>query len=307
MSSIEAPMPGDGSARMLDGRSIADELLERVKERVGRFRFRRGRAPGLAVVLVGSDAASRIYVRKKREACERVGIRSGPYDLPVSTSQEELLELVDALNADASVDGILVQMPLPAHIDGETVIERIAPEKDVDGFHPFNVGRLATRLPALRPCTPRGVMKLLDHTRDILQGKHAVVVGASNHVGRPMSLELLAENCTVTTCHVYTQDLPRYVAGADVLVVAAGKANLIRGEWVKEGATVIDVGINRLADGSLRGDVDFEGARRRAAWITPVPGGVGPMTVATLLENTVDAAEGLFYKQAARDMFNQLL
>lgn len=299
--------PDYGKARILDGNIIAENLLDQVNERVTGFQLRHERAPGLAVVLVGSDEASRIYVRKKRTACERVGIESGPYDLPISTSQQELLSLVDKLNTDPSVDGILVQMPLPAHIDSEAVIERIAPEKDVDGFHPFNMGRLATQLPALRPCTPRGVMKLLEHTKQILQGKHAVVVGSSNHVGRPMSLELLAHNCTVTTCHIYTQDLPLYLATADILVVAAGKANLIKGEWIKEGAIVIDIGINRLADGSLSGDVDFENARQRADWITPVPGGVGPMTVATLLENTVDAAEGLYYKLAAKDMFNQLL
>lgn len=304
---MEARRPDDGRARTLNGKAIADDLLEQVRERVVQFRLRSERVPGLAVVLAGSDTASEIYVRKKREACERVGVHSGPYDLPVSTSQEELLKLVDELNADASVDGILVQTPLPNHIDADTVIGRITPEKDVDGFHPFNIGCLATRLPALRPCTPRGVMKLLDYTKDIIQGKHAVVVGASNHVGRPMSLELLAENCTVTTCHVYTQNLPRHVASADILVTAAGKANLIKGEWVKEGATVIDVGINRLPDGSLCGDVEFAEARKRAAWITPVPGGVGPMTVATLLENTVDAAEGIYHRQDAKDMYNQLL
>lgn len=299
--------PDNGKARMLDGKAIAESLLDQVKDRVTRFQLQHDRAPGLAVVLVGSDEASRIYVRKKRDACERVGIQDGPYDLLVSTSQQELLSLVDELNADPSIDGILVQMPLPAPIDGEAVIERIAPEKDVDGFHPFNMGRLATQLPALRPCTPSGVMKLLEHTKHILQGKHAVVVGASNHVGRPMSLELLAENCTVTTCHVYTRDLPLYLAAADILVVAAGKANLVKGEWIKEGAIVIDTGQTVDADGSLCADVEFENARRRAAWITPVPGGVGPMTVATLLENTMDAAEGLYYKQSVKDMFNQLL
>ena len=304
---MEARKLGGTRARTLDGKAIADELLEGLKGRVEGFRRRNGRPPGLAVVLVGSDAASEIYVGKKREACERVGIRSDPFDLPVSTSQEELLGLVDDLNADPSIDGILVQMPLPAHIDDETVIERIVPHKDVDGFHPFNIGRLATQLPALRPCTPRGVMKMLRRTREMLQGKHAVVVGASNHVGRPMSLELLAEDCTVTTCHIYTRDLPRLVSDADILVVAVGKPGLIRGEWVKKGATVIDVGINRLPDGSLRGDVEFEEARERAAWITPVPGGVGPMTVATLLENAVDAAENLFYRRSAKDLFNQLL
>lgn len=294
-------------AQILDGKTIADDLLQTLRIRVGEFRLQQERVPGLAVVLVGTDPASSVYVRKKREACELVGMKSEPLNLPVSTSQEELLELIDKLNADPSVDGILVQMPLPAHIDSDTVLERINPEKDVDGFHPFNMGRLAVQLPALRPCTPRGVMKLLRHTKDVLQGKHAVVVGASNHVGRPMSLELLGADCTVTTCHVYTQDLLLFVASADILVVAVGKPNLIRGEWVKRGATVIDIGINRLPNGSLCGDVDFAEARQRAAWITPVPGGVGPMTVATLLENTMEAAEKLHYSRSTKDNFNQLL
>jgi methylenetetrahydrofolate dehydrogenase (NADP+)/methenyltetrahydrofolate cyclohydrolase len=278
-----------------------------LQERVARLRPRLGRVPGPAVVLVGSDAASRIHVRKKRGVCERVAIRSGPHDLPVGTTQEELLKLVDEFNADASaVDGILVQMPLSANIDDETVIEHIAPKKDVEGFHPFNIGRLATKLPALRLCTPRGVMKLLGHTRNIHQGQHAVVVG-SNHVGRPMSLELLAENCTVTTCHVYTQDLPQYVAGADSLVVAGGKANLIRDVWVKEGGNRdrrrhqspsrrLTARGHEFRRSATAGSLDHSG-----------PGGVGLMTLATHLENTVDAAEGLYYKQAARAMFNQLL
>ncbi len=304
---MEACRWSDKRAGTLDGKAIADELLGGLKRRAEGFRRRTGRPPGLSVVLVGSDPASEIYVGKKRQVCERVGIRSDPLDLPVSTPPEELLELIDGLNADPSIDGILVQMLLPAHIDGETVIGRILPQKDVDGFHPFNIGHLATRLPALRPCTPRGVMKMLHETRDLLQRKHAVVVDASNHVGRPMSLELLAAECTVTTCHVYTRDLPRLVADAEVLVVAVGKPGLIRGEWVRQGATVIDVGINRLADGSLCGDVEFEEARRRAAWISPVPGGVGPMTVATLLENAVHAAENLFYKTPAKDLLNELV
>jgi methylenetetrahydrofolate dehydrogenase (NADP+)/methenyltetrahydrofolate cyclohydrolase len=295
-------------ARILDGQAIANDSLEKLKERASRFRTQHDRPPGLSVVLVGSDQASSVYVRKKREACERVGIESRQFDLPADTSQEEMLAIVDKLNEDPATDGILVQLPLPAHIDGDSVLERVAPHKDVDGFHPFNLGRLAARLPGLRCCTPHGVMKLLHHTKDMLQGKHAVVVGASNHVGRPMSLELLAADCTVTTCHAFTQDLLLFVASADILIVAVGKPNLIRGEWVKRGATVIDIGINRMPDGSLCGDVDFAEARQRAAWITPVPGGVGPMTVATLLENTVDAAEELYYGEpSATDKFNQLL
>lgn len=294
--------------KILDGKAIADDTLEKLKERISQFHTQHERPPKLAVVLVGADPASTVYVRKKREACERVGIESGPFDLPTTTSEEELLSLVDRLNDDPYTDGILVQLPLPAHIDSNSIVERIAPHKDVDGFHPFNMGRLASNLPGLRPCTPHGVMNLLHETKDMLQGKHAVVVGSSNHVGRPMGLELLAADCTVTTCHVFTQDLLLFVASADILVVAVGKPGLIRGEWIKRGATVIDIGINRMPDGSLSGDVSFDEARERAGWITPVPGGVGPMTVATLLENTMDAAEMLYYGQPSdKDKFNQLL
>lgn len=297
-----------GKGQILDGKAVADATLEKLKSRVSQFQLQYERAPKLAVVLVGSDPASTVYVSKKREACERTGMESGPFDLPSSTSEEELLSLVDQLNEDPYTDGILVQLPLPAHINSNSVLERIAPHKDVDGFHPFNMGRLASNLLGLRPCTPHGVIKLLHETKEMLQGKHAVVVGSSNHVGRPMSLELLAADCTVTTCHIFTQDLMLFVASADILVVAVGKPNLIRGEWIKRGSTVIDVGINRMPDGSLCGDVRFDEARERAAWVTPVPGGVGPMTVATLLENTMDAAEMLYYGQGwDKDKFNQLL
>ena len=243
------------------------------------------------MVLIGDNPASEVYVANKRRACADTGILSRAHDLPETTSQQELLALIDELNADETVDGILVQLPLPPHIDTETVIERIRPDKDVDGFHPYNIGRLAVRLPLLRPCTPRGIMTLLQHTGVDLYGKEAVVVGASNIVGRPMSLELLLGGCTVTTCHRFTRDLAAQIARAEVLVVAVGKPGLVKGEWVRPGAVVIDVGMNRAADGRLIGDVEYAAAAERAAWITPVPGGVGPMTVATLLQNTLQATE----------------
>lgn len=278
------------SARILDGKALADTLLRDIAQAV-KADLASGRpAPGLAVILIGDDPASAIYVRNKRRACETAGVRSISYDLPAETSQSELLALIDRLNDDPQVDGILVQAPLPAHIDGETVIERIRPDKDVDGFHPYNIGRLAVRMPILRPCTPYGVMQLLAATGEPLRGKHAVVVGASNHVGRPMALELLMSGCTVTICHSATHDLASHVREADIVVAAVGRPELIKGAWIKPGATVIDVGINRLAGGRIVGDVEFAVARERAAWITPVPGGVGPMTVATLLANTLEAA-----------------
>lgn len=278
------------SARILDGKALADTLLRDIAQAV-KTDLDSGRpAPGLAVILIGDDPASAIYVRNKRRACETAGVRSISYDLPDKTSQSELLALIDRLNDDPQVDGILVQAPLPAHIDGETVVERIRPDKDVDGFHPYNIGRLAVRMPILRPCTPYGVMQLLAATGESLRGKHAVVVGASNHVGRPMALELLMSGCTVTVCHSATRDLASHVREADIVVAAAGRPELIKGAWIKPGATVIDVGINRLAGGRIVGDVEFAVARERAAWITPVPGGVGPMTVATLLANTLEAA-----------------
>ena len=278
------------SAKILDGKRIADSMLIDIRQQIQARAAKGLRAPSLAVILVGDDTASTIYVRNKRRACETAGVRSLSYDLPASTPQAELLALIQQLNDDANVDGILVQDPLPRHINSETVIECIHPDKDVDGFHPYNIGRLALRIPVLRSCTPRGIMTLLHTTTDDLKGKNAVVVGASNTVGRPMGLELLLAGCTVTTCHRFTHDLPAFVAAAEILVVAVGKPGLVKGEWVREGATVIDVGINRRADGSLCGDVEFEAAAQRAAWITPVPGGVGPMTVATLLANALEAA-----------------
>jgi len=281
------------TASIIDGRQVASEVRAGVARRVDERAAEGHRAPGLAVVLVGSDPASSIYVRNKRRACDEAGIRSFSFDLDADTPQHELLERIDALNADPEVDGILVQLPLPDHINSGTVIERIDPAKDVDGFHPYNIGRLAQRIPVLRPCTPRGVMNLLDHTGEEIKGRDAVIVGASNIVGRPMALELLMAGATVTVCHRFTRDLAEQVGRADLVVAAAGKPGLVQGEWIREGAIVIDVGMNRLEDGALCGDVGFDAAAERASWITPVPGGVGPMTVATLLHNTLLAAEYL--------------
>ncbi len=279
------------TARILDGKRIARELLDHVGRRVAKRIAEGKRVPGLAVVLVGSDPASTVYVRKKREACEQVGFQSFSYDLPATASQEELIALIDKLNADAAIHGILIQSPLPPHVDEDALVDRIDPGKDVDGFQAVNVGRLALRRFGLRPCTPKGVMTLLGHTDRPVRGRHAVIVGVSNHVGRPLMLELLIAGCTTTCCHKFTQDLAGFVAQADILVVAAGKPGLVKGAWIKPGAVVIDVGINRLEDGRLVGDVEFAPAAARASWITPVPGGVGPMTVATLIENTLEAAE----------------
>ena len=278
-------------AQILDGKAMADTLVAVIRDQVAAREAQVKRRPGLAVILVGDDAASAVYVRNKKRACERAGVMSVSHDLPATTTQNEVLALIDTLNADDTIDGILVQLPLPAHIDAEIVIERIRPDKDVDGFHPYNIGRLAVRMPTLRPSTPRGIMTMLRATGEELRGKHAVMVGASNIVGRPMSLELLLAGCTVTICHSATRDLESFVRAAEVLVVGVGRPRMIPGEWIREGAIVIDVGINRLPDGKLVGDVDFETAVKRAGWITPVPGGVGPMTVATLLENTLEAAQ----------------
>ena len=286
-------LAGFMTAKLIDGKAIAKGVKLAVKARIDIRRENNQRLPGLAVVLVGHDPASEIYVRNKRTACEQAGILSHVHDLPGETSEQTLLDLIDRLNADNGVDGILVQFPLPAHIDPDKVTERILPDKDVDGFHPYNIGRLALRRPSLRSCTPRGVITLLEHTGESFYGRQAVVVGASNHVGRPMVLELLLAGCTVTSCHRFTRDLEVHVGNAEILVVAVGKPGIVSGEWVKPGATVIDVGINRLDDGSLAGDIGFAEARERAGWITPVPGGVGPMTVATLMENTLYATEHL--------------
>lgn len=281
------------TAQLIDGNAAAKAKREIIRQRV-QIRTNAGkRAPGLAVVLVGNDPASEVYVSHKRKDCEQVGIISTAYDLPANTSQDALIALIDKLNANDQIDGILVQLPLPAGLNSDKILERIDPKKDVDGFHPFNVGRLAQRLPLLRPCTPAGVVDLLDGTGQDITGMHAVIVGASNIVGRPMGLELLLRGCTVTTCHRFTKDLASFVKQGDIVVVAVGKPGIVKGEWIKEGAIVIDVGINRLDTGKLIGDVDFDAASERAAFITPVPGGVGPMTRAKLLENTLFACEEL--------------
>ncbi len=281
------------SAQILDGKATAAALRNNIRLAVEKRVAAGKRPPGLAVILIGADPASAVYVGSKRRGCEEVGIKSVSHDLPTETTQAELLALIDSLNNDDSIDGILVQLPLPEHINTESVIERILPDKDVDGFHPYNIGRLAQRNPLLRPCTPKGIMTLLEQTGEDLRGKEAVIVGVSNIVGRPMGLELLLAACTTTSCHRMTKDLEFHVRRADILVVAVGRPDFIPGDWIKQGSIIIDVGINRLDNGKLTGDVDFEGAKEKAAWITPVPGGVGPMTVATLLENTLYAAEEL--------------
>jgi len=280
-------------ARILDGKRIADTLLDQLRVRVDARVAAGGSRPGLAVVLVGGDPASQSYVRNKRRAAEKVGIQAFDHDLPVGTTEAELIALIDTLNADPAVHGILVQLPLPGIPDATDIIHRIDPRKDVDGFHPENVGRLALRQFGLRPCTPRGITTLLAYTDRPVRGASATIVGVSNHVGRPMALELMIAGCTVTTCHRFTPPdvLRRHVGEADILVVAVGRPSLIPGDWVKPGAVVIDVGINRIEDGRLVGDVGFDAAAQRASWITPVPGGVGPMTVATLMQNTLEAAE----------------
>ncbi len=279
------------TAIIIDGKAIAEKIKNEIKEKIDQRLAKALPPPGLAVILVGSDPASEVYVRNKRNACAATGTLSRAHDLPEDITQKALLSLIDELNDDPEIHGILVQSPLPVHIDEETVIERIHPDKDVDGFHPYNIGRLTVRMPTLRSCTPYGVMKLLENIGSELKGKHAVVVGASNHVGRPMAMELLLAGCTITVCHRFTRNLAKHVAEADILVVAVGKPGIVKGEWVKPGSVVIDIGINRTESGKLIGDVDFEIASERAGWITPVPGGVGPMTVAILLSNTLKAAE----------------
>ena len=280
------------TAQIIDGKKVAADVRAEVKQKIETRLALGKRRPGLAVILIGSDPASQVYVNHKRKACAEVGIESRSYDLPSHTTQHELIELIDALNKDAAIDGILVQLPLPAHIDASLIIEQIDPSKDVDGFHPTNVGRLTLRIPSLRPCTPYGVIRLLESVGETFKGRHAVIVGASNIVGRPMALELLLAGATISICHRFsgtqTADL---VKQADIVVAAVGRPGLVKGEWIKPGATVIDVGINRLADGRLVGDVEFEAASERAAYITPVPGGVGPMTVAMLMQNTLEACE----------------
>lgn len=279
------------TANLLDGKALAKKMRAEMALDI-ETRVKEGHErPGLAVILVGHDPASEIYVRNKRLACEEIGIQSFYYSLPDTVQQGELVTLIQELNRNAQVDGILLQLPLPSSIDSDTLLEIIDPKKDVDGFHPYNLGRLAQRRPLIRPCTPFGVMMLLNSINHTYKDKHAVIIGASNIVGRPMALELLLEGCTITICHRFTSDLSLHVQSADILVSAVGKPGLIKGEWIKQGATVIDIGINRLPDGSIKGDIEFEAAKERAAWITPVPGGVGPMTIAALLKNTLIAAK----------------
>ncbi|MDQ6998418.1 MAG: bifunctional methylenetetrahydrofolate dehydrogenase/methenyltetrahydrofolate cyclohydrolase FolD [Mariprofundus sp.] len=277
------------NAQILDGKALAARMRQEIALDADAQSRKHGRKPGLAVILVGADPASEVYVRAKKTGCEKAGIASYSHELPADTTQQHLLGLITELNHDPKVDGILVQLPVPAHINPETIIEAIDPSKDVDGFHPYNLGRLAARQPALRSCTPYGCMKLIEETGIDLHGKECVIVGASNIVGRPMALELLLAGATVTVTHKFTSDLQSHVERADVLVAAAGKQGLIKGEWIKPGAIVVDVGIHRLEDGTLTGDVAFEDASKRAGWITPVPGGVGPMTITMLLANTVQA------------------
>jgi methylenetetrahydrofolate dehydrogenase (NADP+)/methenyltetrahydrofolate cyclohydrolase len=281
------------TAKIIDGKKEALFARDEVKEGVNTRATQGLRPPGLAVILIGLDPASKVYVNTKRKACDEVGFKSIAYDLPESIAENDVLELIQVLNANSEIDGILIQLPLPKHLNASIIVNSISPDKDVDGLHPYNMGRLAVRDPLLRPCTPKGIMRLLSTTDTELRGKEAVIVGASNMVGRPMALELLIAGCTVTSCHRFTLDLKKHVSSADILVVAVGRPNFIPGKWVKEKAIVIDVGINRSQSGSLVGDIEFEAACEKAAWITPVPGGVGPMTVASLLENTLYAANFL--------------
>lgn len=278
------------TAQIISGNAISAQIKSEIAAQIQAHLEQGRRAPGLAVVLVGADPASQIYVGNKRKSCEQIGIQSSSFDLPETTSEEELLALIEKLNQDDTVDGILVQLPLPEHIDSSKVIEAIVPHKDVDGFHPYNVGRLCQRIPTLRSCTPYGIVTLLEKTGLNVRGKNAVIVGASNIVGRPMAMELLLLGCTVTVTHRFTDNLEKHIREADLVVVAVGKPHLVKGEWIKEGAIVIDVGINRV-DGKVVGDVEFDIASQKAEYITPVPGGVGPMTVAMLMKNTLTAYE----------------
>ncbi len=280
------------TAQIISGKVVASEIKQQIKQKIQHYQQQGYRQPSLAVILVGENQASQIYVRNKKQSCEEVGICSKSYLLPAITTEQQLLDLINKLNLDDSVDGILVQLPLPKHIQESTIIEAILPTKDVDGFHPYNVGRLCQRVPTLRSCTPYGVMKLIEYTKQDIKGKHSVVVGASNIVGRPMAMEFLLAGCTTTVAHRFTQNLEQHIRQADILVIAVGKPEFISGDWIKEGAMVFDVGINRLENGKLVGDVEFKTALEKASFITPVPGGVGLMTVAMLMQNTLLAYEG---------------
>jgi methylenetetrahydrofolate dehydrogenase (NADP+)/methenyltetrahydrofolate cyclohydrolase len=284
------PATGSSAAKILDGKEVSAAIIACVRRAIEQHVAAGGRRPGLAVVLVGEDPASSIYVRAKRRDCERAGILARDFDLPESTAQEQLLELIDQLNENPEIDGVLVQLPLPGHIEQAAVTNRIKSYKDVDGFHAFNVGKLALRQPGLRPCTPRGIMALLHYYGIANRSMHAVVVGASNIVGRPMALELLWTGSTVTVSHRFTRNLEAHVRSAELLISAIGKPGIVQSEWIPRGAIVVDVGINRLADGRLVGDIDFDSAAQRASWISPVPGGVGPVTRAMLMLNTAEAA-----------------
>ncbi|MEE9451807.1 MAG: bifunctional methylenetetrahydrofolate dehydrogenase/methenyltetrahydrofolate cyclohydrolase FolD [Gammaproteobacteria bacterium] len=279
------------TAQCLDGKKVAQKQQEKIKAQIAQRLAIGKRAPKLAVILVGHDPASHIYVQNKRKACAQVGMQSQSFNLAKDIQQDELMDLISQLNEDPQTDGILLQLPLPAHLDASAILDHILPHKDVDGFHPYNLGRLAQRRPLLRPCTPYGIMQLLNYYDLDCKGLHSVVIGTSNIVGRPMLLELLLAGSTVTNCHRFTRHLDEHVRKADLLVAAIGKRDIIKSDWLKPGCIVIDVGIHRLENGKLSGDIDFMTAKERAAWITPVPGGVGPMTISTLLENTTLAAE----------------
>lgn len=275
--------------QLLDGKLVAKHIRQQIADKVSQAINKGKRAPGLAVVMIGDNPASQIYVKNKRKACQEAGIHSFAHDLPADTSEQAILQLITQLNHDPNVDGILVQLPLPDRLNEENILEAISPEKDVDGFHPYNLGRLAQRRPSLRPCTPHGIMQLLQYYQIDCKAKHAVIVGASNIVGRPMGLELLIAGATVTTCHRFTNDLQKHVRDADLLIIAVGKRDVVKTDWIKAQAVVIDVGIHRLDDGTVCGDLDVTNYPENAAWITPVPGGVGPMTIASLLDNTWQA------------------
>ncbi len=277
-------------AGIIDGKAVASEIRTKIKKDVEQLRSK-GIVPGLAAVLVGDNPASQVYVRNKRKACEEAGIYSEEHKLPADLKQEELVKLINDLNINKKINGILIQLPLPKHIDSKVILECVSPDKDVDGFHPYNVGRLTVGDPIFSPCTPHGVIVLLEHYGIKMDGMNAVVVGRSNIVGKPVALMLINRNATVTVCHSRTKDLEERCRKADILIVAAGRSRMIRGDMVKEGAVVVDVGINREDNGGLVGDVDFEEVSKRAGWITPVPGGVGPMTIAILLKNTVESAK----------------
>ena len=279
------------TAQIIDGKAVSVKCLDKIAAEVENRKAQNKRPPCLAVILVGDNPASHVYVRNKKNACEKVGFRSLSYEKSADFSEAELLALIDTLNNDETVDGILVQLPVPEHIDSQKIIERIRPDKDVDGFHPYNIGRLAVKMPLMRPCTPKGVMTMLAEYNIDVKGKNVTIVGQSNIVGRPQALEMLMNRATITVCHTATKDLPAEVGRADIVVAAVGRPNCIKGEWIKDGAVVIDVGINRLENGKLCGDVEFATACQKASYITPVPGGVGPMTIASLLENTLEAAK----------------